>query len=68
MSVTPKAMLMSKPHGNTGKQHALIGLKPLDARVAFRLPCEVKAAAERNAAAAGVSASQWYLAVIRAAL
>lgn len=60
-------MPVSPLHGNTGKQNALKDVT-LDGRTAFRLPLEVKVAAEAAAEAAGVSASKWYVAAIKAAL
>ena len=68
MSATQKATSVSKPpHGLTGRRNAAKAVT-LDGRTAFRLPLEVKVAAEAAATSAGLSASQWYVAAIRAAL
>lgn len=49
---------IKKPHGNTGRQNALRGDKPLTAQIVVRCPADLKSRAEKVACARGVSLSR----------
>lgn len=51
---------MKQPHGNTGKQNALRGKAPLDARIAIRITSEARQQAQAAADAQGIKLSQWF--------
>ena len=55
---------IKKPHGNTGKQNALKGDKPLTAQIVVRCPADLKSRAEKAASDSGISASQLYVSAI----